>query len=254
MPNITLNYFFGDSKNDFSTHQFKIFIITMSRLHNICRISVRLLSTGVVRKNSVANVRECANLYGSNFQSRYKGFWKNSRPSFAAGAFLAFTVLKWLGFEKDDEEKESELIMTLKRAVLCMYREEYDKSEQMLHLALRLAQQQQNSKGILYCFDLMANLAMERAELQKAEKLFVSVMQLMLSTGEKEDDIKVIFILYIIICLRKGLVYTKTTVLAFKIIYFVHICLLQECYYCAKCFPVQFKCIILTKYTVAYCR
>lgn len=115
------------------------------------------------------------------------------KTNFVTKTFLALNILKWIGFEEEDEEKESELIMTLKRAVLCMNREQYDKAEQMLHLALRLAQQQQTSQGILYCYDLMANLAMERLELQKAEKLFVSVMQLLLSHGEKEDDLKVKF-------------------------------------------------------------
>lgn len=50
---------------------------------------------------------------------------------------FALSILTWLGFTKEDEEKESELIMTLKRAVLCTQREEFDKAEQMLHLALR---------------------------------------------------------------------------------------------------------------------
>lgn len=107
--------------------------------------------------------------------------------------FLALSILSWLGFTGDDETKESELIMTLKRAVLSTNREQYDKAEQFLHIALRLAQQQQNTQGVLYCYDLMANLAMNRLELDKAEVLFVSVMQMLLSQGVKEDDIKVRF-------------------------------------------------------------
>lgn len=50
---------------------------------------------------------------------------------------FALSILTWLGFTKEDEEKDSELIMTLKRAVLCTQREEFDKAESMLHLALR---------------------------------------------------------------------------------------------------------------------
>ncbi|XP_030746665.1 tetratricopeptide repeat protein 19 homolog, mitochondrial [Sitophilus oryzae] len=114
----------------------------------------------------------------------------NKHPSL----IFAISILTWLGFAKDDEEKESELIMTLKRAVLCKQREQYDKAEQMLHLALRLAQQQMNDQGILYCYDLMGNLAFDTYELDKAEKLFVSVLQLLLSKGTPEDDLKVIHI------------------------------------------------------------
>ncbi|KAH1023895.1 tetratricopeptide repeat protein 19 homolog, mitochondrial [Dendroctonus ponderosae] len=107
---------------------------------------------------------------------------------------VALSILTWLGFQKDDDEKESELIMTLKRAILCTQREEFNKAEQMLHLALRIAQQQQNEQGVLYCYDLMANLAFNSCELDKAEKLFVSVLQMLLSSGTPEDDIRVIHI------------------------------------------------------------
>ncbi|KAF5298431.1 hypothetical protein FQR65_LT01209 [Abscondita terminalis] len=100
----------------------------------------------------------------------------------------------WLGFMEGDEKKESELIMTLKRAVLATNREQYDKAEQLLHLALRLAQQQQNEQGITYCYDLMANLAFNRFELDKSEKLFISVCQRLLGAGLPQDDLKVIHI------------------------------------------------------------
>lgn len=107
------------------------------------------------------------------------------------GKCLALSILGWLGFVDEDEKKHSELIMTLKRSVLATQREQYDKAEQLLHIALRLSQQQQNEQGVTYCYDLMANLAMDRLELDKAEKLFVSVLQMLLSKGVKEDDLKV---------------------------------------------------------------
>ncbi|XP_044751508.1 tetratricopeptide repeat protein 19 homolog, mitochondrial-like [Coccinella septempunctata] len=104
------------------------------------------------------------------------------------------SILTWLGFTSEDEGKESELIMTLKRAVLCMKREQYNTAEQLLHIALKIAQEQQNEQGIVYCFDLMANLAFDQQILDKAEKLFVTVLQILLSKGTKQDDLKVIHI------------------------------------------------------------
>nr|CAI5841937.1 unnamed protein product [Callosobruchus analis] len=121
------------------------------------------------------------------------------KPNFRTSFFppniaIALSVLSWLGFAEEDEKKESELIMTLKRAVLCTRREQYNKAEQMLHVALRLAQQQQNQQGVLYCYDLMANLAFDQLQLDKAEKLFVSVLQLLLSNGTPQNDLKVIHV------------------------------------------------------------
>lgn len=93
----------------------------------------------------------------------------------------------------DDAEDtpEGKLIMCLKRSILCVQRQQYDKAEQMLHLALRMAQDQQSKQGITYVFDVMANLAMEMGQYAKAERLFVAVMQRLLQDGYKEDDIKV---------------------------------------------------------------
>lgn len=113
------------------------------------------------------------------------------RANLSTNVAIGLSILTWLGFTKEDEKKESELIMTLKRAILCTQREQFEKAEQMLHLALRIAQQQQNEQGVLYCYDLMANLAFDTFELTKAEKLFVDVLQKLLAGGMKDDDLKV---------------------------------------------------------------
>jgi tetratricopeptide repeat protein 19, mitochondrial len=65
----------------------------------------------------------------------------------------------------------------------------------MFHLALRMAQTVKNQLAETYIFDLMGNLAYESNDLEKAEKLFVSVMQ-RLMTLEKapEDDIRLLHI------------------------------------------------------------
>lgn len=96
-------------------------------------------------------------------------------------------------FSKDEETAEDKLINNIKRSILCIQRGEYQKAEQMLHLALRMAQDLQNKDGITYVYDVMANLAMEQGEYKKAEKLFVSVMQRLLGDGLEQDDIKVRF-------------------------------------------------------------
>lgn len=62
----------------------------------------------------------------------------------------------------------------------------------MLHLALRLAQERMSAEGITYTYDLMANLAMERGEFAKAEKLFVTVMQRLMSSGVPETDNRIL--------------------------------------------------------------
>lgn len=90
----------------------------------------------------------------------------------------------------DDSTPEGKLKISLKRTILCIYRGEYNKAEQMAHLALRMAQDVQNYDGITLCYDIMANLAFDREQYQKAETLFEKVLRL-LQKGVPQDDLMV---------------------------------------------------------------
>ncbi|XP_003707054.3 tetratricopeptide repeat domain 19 [Megachile rotundata] len=93
--------------------------------------------------------------------------------------------------EKDDVE---ELKMTIKRSILLIQKQEFEKAEQMLHVALMQAQTLQHYDGITYVYDVMANLAYDTNNLDKAEKLFVSVLQRLMSKGVPEHDLAIIHI------------------------------------------------------------
>ncbi|XP_067621870.1 tetratricopeptide repeat protein 19 homolog, mitochondrial [Eurosta solidaginis] len=96
--------------------------------------------------------------------------------------------------QSEEESPEDKLITTIKRSVLCIQRQEFDKAERMLHLALRMAQDLRSKEGITYIYDVMANLAMEREQYKKAEKLFAEVMSRLFSDGYTEDSPKVMHI------------------------------------------------------------
>lgn len=96
--------------------------------------------------------------------------------------------------QKEDESPEGRLVMTLKRSIYMMQLNKMEKAEQMIHLALRMAQDMKHTTGITLCYDIMANLAMEREQYEKAEKLFVVVIQRLLQAGDEQDDIKVLHI------------------------------------------------------------
>ncbi|XP_059615069.1 tetratricopeptide repeat protein 19 homolog, mitochondrial [Phlebotomus argentipes] len=113
-------------------------------------------------------------------------------PGVVLGSFYFWNIFK----KKDDKEEtpEDKLIMTIKRSILSIQRGEYNKAEQMLHLALRMAQELQHKDGITYIYDVMANLALEKGDFEKAEKLFVNVMQRLFGEGFKESHIKMLHI------------------------------------------------------------
>lgn len=106
----------------------------------------------------------------------------------------ASSFLSWFSKKDDEDSPENQLIQTIKMSILNIQREDYRKAEQMLHIALKMAQDLQSKDGITYIYDIMANLAMEVGEFAKAEKLFVNVMQRLLGDGFVEDHIKMLHI------------------------------------------------------------
>ncbi|CAH2235014.1 jg1285 [Pararge aegeria aegeria] len=143
--------------------------------------------------------------------SRYRFFWRrlmhmkfNSKQVYEATLHkthrniylpctLGFSLLTLMGFEKKLNAQD-ELILTIKHCILFVQRGEFDKAEQLLHVALKQAQQIHHQEGITYIYDVMANLALEREQYDKAKQLFVAVTQRIMADGATEDDLRVVHI------------------------------------------------------------
>lgn len=128
-------------------------------------------------------------------RNRREEYQQQRRTKGPVRFLVASSFLSWFSKKTDDEDTpESQLITIIKRSILSIQKEEYQKAEQMLHLALKMAQDLQSKDGITYIYDIMANLAMEVGDFAKAEKLFVNVMQRLFSDGFVEDHIKMLHI------------------------------------------------------------
>lgn len=106
---------------------------------------------------------------------------------------LGFSFYTLLGFEQK-LSAEDELIQTIKHCILFIQKSDFVKAEQLLHVALRQAQQIRHELGITYIYDVMANLALEREQLDKAKSLFISVSQRLISDGVAQDDLRIVHI------------------------------------------------------------
>ncbi|KAK4294335.1 hypothetical protein Pmani_033035 [Petrolisthes manimaculis] len=105
-------------------------------------------------------------------------------------AYSSLLALSIFGIKSEGEttKAESELVIMIKRGILALKNEELNKAEQLLHVALRTAQESSNEQAVTYIFDLLANLAYKREEYSKAEKLFKDVLRRLLSGGMATDD------------------------------------------------------------------
>ncbi|XP_067421961.1 tetratricopeptide repeat protein 19, mitochondrial isoform X2 [Emydura macquarii macquarii] len=109
----------------------------------------------------------------------------------ALAAFSLFSKNTEEGEEKKEEESagtEDTIIFLLKKAKLSIMKGEHEEAERILHQALRLSHQSDNKKAIIYTYDLMANLAFLRGQLDSAEKLFKAAMSFLLAGDMKQDD------------------------------------------------------------------
>lgn len=106
---------------------------------------------------------------------------------------LGFSIYTLLGLETK-LSAEDELIQTIKHCILFIQRSDFVKAEQLLHVALRQAQQIRHQLGVTYIYDVMANLALEREQFDKAKTLFISVSQRLLSDGVPQDDPRIVHI------------------------------------------------------------
>ncbi|XP_074070034.1 LOW QUALITY PROTEIN: tetratricopeptide repeat protein 19, mitochondrial-like [Macrotis lagotis] len=75
----------------------------------------------------------------------------------------------------------------LKQAKLSIMKKELEEAERILHEALHLAHKA-DIKAIIYTYDMMANLAFMRNQLEKVEKLFKATMSYLLVEGMKQED------------------------------------------------------------------
>ncbi|XP_076752662.1 tetratricopeptide repeat domain 19 isoform X1 [Xylocopa sonorina] len=128
----------------------------------------------------------------NKIKKNYDGFQWNNLPRtkvLISGSFL-FNLFS----PKEEKDDTEELKMTIKRSILLIQKQEFQKAEQMLHLALRQAQTLQHYDGITYVYDVLANLAYEIADFKKAEKLFKSVLKRLIAKGVPQDDLAVIHI------------------------------------------------------------
>ncbi|XP_054022229.1 tetratricopeptide repeat protein 19, mitochondrial isoform X2 [Dryobates pubescens] len=105
-----------------------------------------------------------------------------ARP--ALGFLGAFSL-----FPRDDEESDEDaIILLLKKAKLSVMKGELEKADHLLHQALRLSHESENTKAIIYTYSMMANVAFMQGQLENAEKLYKATMSYLLAGDTKEDD------------------------------------------------------------------
>ncbi|XP_071577542.1 tetratricopeptide repeat protein 19 homolog, mitochondrial [Temnothorax nylanderi] len=146
----------------------------------------------VYKNTSVKLPRLCARIDRCRFNDGHGP--QGRRSGMLLAVSLPTLILNYIYDIENTDEEVPEVIMTIKRAVLLIQKGECDKAEQMLHVALHQAQTVQNYDAVTYIYDVMANLAFDTGNYRKAENLFVSVLQRLMSNGAAEDDIRVVHI------------------------------------------------------------
>ncbi|CAG0914159.1 unnamed protein product [Notodromas monacha] len=97
-------------------------------------------------------------------------------------------IVAFFGFFEKHDKDESELVKQIKLGVLAMQRDELDKAERLFHVALKTAQDLQEDDGITYVYDMLANVAFQKGDYKKSEKLFTEVLNRALHKKKLPED------------------------------------------------------------------
>ncbi|CAG7817119.1 unnamed protein product [Allacma fusca] len=155
----------------------------VQRISRFVRINVGSTSIAVDRTN-------CKLSALSSIQKIYSYFRgsSNQYSSKGMGTLPQMYLLGFLGlFKKEEEETiEDKILMTIKRAILAIQREDFAKAERFLNKAFRMSEEEKLEDAKTQIIDIQANLCLQKGELIQAEKLFKLVAQRLV--GQKKAE------------------------------------------------------------------
>lgn len=150
--------------------------------------SVRKNASDIVPRSSILMFCENQSYSWCRLEYREQKASGNRNRRLYVYPLFALALFQSKKDEEEEKKQESELIMMIKRGVLAIQRAELNKAEQLLHIALKTAQETQNRQAVTYIYDLLANVAYQKEEYSKAETLFKEVLKRVLADGMAEDD------------------------------------------------------------------
>eukprot|EP00096_Caligus_rogercresseyi_P002180 TRINITY_DN1417_c0_g1_i1.p1 TRINITY_DN1417_c0_g1~~TRINITY_DN1417_c0_g1_i1.p1 ORF type:complete len:203 (-),score=22.31 TRINITY_DN1417_c0_g1_i1:104-712(-) len=114
----------------------------------------------------------------------FRFYHQKASPTLRSSPFICAGILSYLKSTlniEDPSSPDDKLVDTIKLGILNIQREEYEKAELILHAALRMANDLNHLNGVIYIHDLMADLAYQKGDFIKAERLFTDVLKRLLS-------------------------------------------------------------------------
>ena len=134
-------------------------------------------------------------MFSFGWRNNYGGR-NNSWKKFAlfAGATEAILLSSTIPVkdEKQRQELHESMVLNIKKAILKLRDQEFNNAEDLLHVALGIAQQIKDEQAEIFILDLLANMYFETRDYVKAEKAFKEVLSRELSSGRPEDTESVI--------------------------------------------------------------
>ncbi|XP_060859972.1 tetratricopeptide repeat protein 19 homolog, mitochondrial-like [Metopolophium dirhodum] len=114
----------------------------------------------------------------------------SSRTNAAKTIVYGFPLLGLIGL--DENEKNRQLIDTIKKGLLYLQNDDYNAFEQTLDKALKMANDLKNVEGIIHVYDVLANGAFMNHEYEKAKDLFTKVIEQLIEQGDPKDDLNIL--------------------------------------------------------------
>ncbi|KRX87118.1 Tetratricopeptide repeat protein 19, mitochondrial [Trichinella pseudospiralis] len=114
---------------------------------------------------------------------------KRNRSLYLMG--VVGTFKSWF-YSVEDDSKRVQITNLVKEAISCLRKKLFEDAIDILHTALRIAEEENDDRAINYIYDLLANIYYEMNVSEKALALFHNLMNRLLSQNVAKDDASII--------------------------------------------------------------
>ncbi|KRX87116.1 Tetratricopeptide repeat protein 19, mitochondrial [Trichinella pseudospiralis] len=127
--------------------------------------------------------------YAGNFRFHFIEWTKRNRSLYLMG--VVGTFKSWF-YSVEDDSKRVQITNLVKEAISCLRKKLFEDAIDILHTALRIAEEENDDRAINYIYDLLANIYYEMNVSEKALALFHNLMNRLLSQNVAKDDASII--------------------------------------------------------------
>lgn len=158
-------------------------------MNRVCKFLYKIRNVRQFKRYAARKSLRAAIQRGVSSATRSRNPGKNRQTCHQAIGVLAFNIFaKKRADEKKGADIENRLAHVIAMAELALKDRNIEKAEQILHSALRLAEDNKINVGVSCVYDMLATIAFQKGEITQAENYLVRIIERLIQLGYPEEN------------------------------------------------------------------